>query len=333
MVEGTPGPLVFVDLSNVAKDPLLGQAHEHAALLRWERIKSVWLRDRGSPQRFVLVADASLRRALSRADQVTLDRWVTTGQAVSVADADTEVLRLAIADSGVALSNDRFVDHRKLRGLERASLVGWVVRGQHIRLQNRQLDRLLSALISARAYKQDLKALGLTEDSPELEYRWTCRERGCSEDLVALPMMKGGSATCPACGAYLMRGAPWDRPVWIKVLDGETEVERFVVEHGQTVVLGRGVADDMVPLAVVDPGDGALKDRLLKLVNDEARIQVIDLGAPDGTALRLPAPGGRNLHAPPLRLKPNVPMPLKKGAKVILGGSGLVLQISGGGIG
>ena len=36
---------VFVDLSNVAKDPLLGFSADHAALSRWDRLRAVWLRD------------------------------------------------------------------------------------------------------------------------------------------------------------------------------------------------------------------------------------------------------------------------------------------------
>ncbi len=170
--------LVFVDLSNVCKDASLGVSQHHAALHRWERLHAEWLRVRGRAK-FTLVADRSLLTALSRVEQARLHALVDAGQAVIVDDADTEVLRRAIAAEGSALSNDRFVDHRRLEGLQKAHLIGWVARGSGIRFQERSLARLLSVLVSRRADKQALKDLGLRDDSTLLERKWFCRNSGC----------------------------------------------------------------------------------------------------------------------------------------------------------
>lgn len=227
---------VFVDLSNVAKDELLGYSTEHAAMSRWDRLKAVWTRERPAPPAtFLLIADSSLVRALSAGDRTRLAQLVERGQAVVVPDADVEVLRRAVHSCGVALSNDRYVDHRKTEGLDRAQLVGWVVRGDSIRLQQRSLERLLSAVISARAKKQALKDLGLREDAPELDYRWFCRNDGCSTDLVVLPLLTRGNVTCPDCGSFLDRGDPWSDPIWLKVLHDGKEVRRFVLEAGEVL--------------------------------------------------------------------------------------------------
>lgn len=325
------GVEVFVDLSNVTKDPLLGQSNSHAALSRWDRLRTVWVRDRG-PARFTLVADASLPRALSRPDQMSLERMVAQGEALIVPDADTEVLRRAIASRGIALSNDRYVDHRRMAGLQGARLAGWVVRGPNIRLQDRTLDRLLSAVISARAHKQELKELGLSERSPELRFRWTCSNAACTADLVAVPRLVRGSAVCPDCGAYLDRGEPWQDPIWLKVLHGPTEVLRFVIEDGEYVFIGSGSDEDIISLA--EDADEAerstLAERHLELENQGGTLRVRDAGSARGSAVRLPAAGQRNVFAPPMALSARTFTTVGLGSKIVLGGTLFVVQISGG---
>lgn len=324
---------VIVDLSNVAKDDLLGFSHNHASLARWDRLRRVWLRDHDEPVHFTLVADGSLRRALSRADQARLEQWVTSGEAVVVPDADIEVLRLAVEAGGVALSNDRYVDHRRIPGVQRARLVGWVVRGETTRLQERSLDRLLSAVISARALKQELKEVGLAEGAPELKYRWYCRDGGCARDLITVPAMVRGSATCAACGSYLERGAAWRHPIWIKILYGTHEVARFVLEDGEAAFIGSGAGADVISLAnetATTADVMALDDRHIELRNELGRLRARDNASSRGSALRRPVAGQRNMHSPPMPLSTTAFATIGPGAKIVLGRTPFTVQVSGG---
>ena len=154
-------------------------------------------------------------------------------------DADVELLQQASCEGGTVVSNDRFVDHLKMPNLDGVTLVGWVVRGDSVLLQERSLERLRSAIISARSQKQKLKDMGLAENSPELAFRWYCREPTCGTDLIAIPAMSRGSAVCPTCGAYLDKGAPWQQPLWLKLMHGQEEVNRFVLEDGESIFVGR----------------------------------------------------------------------------------------------
>lgn len=335
MVEQTVESVqVFVDLSNVAKDELLGYSTEHAALSRWDRLRSVWLRERPqSSVTFVLIADASLGRALSAIDRVRLSQLVARREAIVVPDADVEVLRRAVATAGIALSNDRYVDHRRTPGLDRAQLVSWVVRGESIRFQQRSLERLLSAVISARAQKQALKELGLTDDAPELQYRWFCENEACANDLVALPRVAASKVTCPECGAFLDRGPTWQDPIWLKVMHAGDEVKRFVLEDGDSVYLGRGVGDDTISLADrYEYGADviALDERHVELANEGGRLKVRDNSTGDGTSLRLPGSGQRNLLSPPVPVSSSSRTWVTRGAKVVLGRTRFTVQISGG---
>jgi hypothetical protein len=323
---------VFVDLSNVSKHELLGFSQHHAALSRWDRLKAVWLHARGEPSRFVLVADDSLLRALSRPDQLRLQDLQRRGEAIMVRDADVELLREAARFGGTVLSNDRFVDHLRMSNLDKVTLVGWVVRGDTILLAERPLERLRSAVISARAQKQQLKQMGLGEDSPELGFRWYCRESSCGSDLVAIPALRRGTACCPACGAYLERGQPWRKPLWLKIMHGQSEVNRFVLEDGETVCVGRGTDDDTVSLAEEFEHASdvlALDLRHVELQNSGGRLYAVDLSTARGTALRYPVAGQRNLLSPPTSLLPGEARPVPTGWKIVLGRTPFTIQISG----
>lgn len=199
-MSGSSGGTVFVDLSNVTKHELLGYSQNHAALSRWDRLKNEWIRTRGDSWDFVLVADQSLYRALSAPDQRRLKDADLRGDVILVEDADAEILHRAVQHEGTVLSNDRFVDHLRMPGLNRVSLVGWVVRGDNLLFVDRPLERLRSAVISARAHKQLLKKAGLTEDSPELRFRWHCREKTCGDDLVPVPVIRGTRRFAPRAG-------------------------------------------------------------------------------------------------------------------------------------
>lgn len=324
---------VFVDLSNVAKDPLLGYSTEHAALSRWDRLRSVWLRERTPGAYFMLIADASLPRALSLSDRSRLATLVERGEAIVATDADVEVLRRAISSGGVALSNDRYVDHRRTEGLEQVALVGWIVRGDSVRLQKRSLSRLLSALISGRAQRQALKELGLSEDSPELQYRWHCTNEVCSSQIVALPRMRSGSPMCPDCDAFLSRGPAWNRPIWIKIMHGPDEVTRFVLEDGDGTFVGQGDGDDVIslgPPAVRATEVDGLDDRHVELCNVNGVLRVRDNSTGSGTRLRRPAAGQLNRLSPPMPVSDSTFTTVGVGTKILLGGSAFTVQLSGG---
>ncbi len=323
--------LVFVDLSNVCKDATLGFSENHAALHRWERLRAEWLRVRGRAD-FVLVADRSLLTALSRLEQVRLHALADAGQAVIVDDADTEVLRRAIAAEGSALSNDRFVDHRRLEGLQKAHLVGWVARRDGIRFQERSLARLLSVLVSRRADKQALKDLGLQEDSTLLQRKWFCRNSGCDRDLIATPRVVQNAPTCPACGGFLEAGDTWRLPLWLKVLHGDAELARTVLEDGEHLILGNGTDSNTLPLpseAASRPDVLLLSDRHAEFANVSGQLFVTDLGTAHGTAVRLPPAGARNVLLPPAPVLSHRPTPVPAGAKVVLARTRITCQLSG----
>jgi hypothetical protein len=324
---------VFVDLSNVAKDTSLGPSDHHASLARWDRLRQAWHMSGRSPATFHLVADASLKSALSPLDVRRLAGWVTSGDVVVCADADAEILRRAVETRGVALSNDRFVDHRRLDGLQAAAqLVGWVARGPDVRLVDRTLTRLQSVLISQRALKQELKALGLREDSPELTYKWACIDRACPEDLVALPLVRGGSPRCPACDSFLDRRDAWNLPVWLKVLFDGDEVTRFVLEDGDVVVVGKTGDPETLDLVEVGvPGEAValLDEQHALLINEGGSIFVRDLATTRGVQLRLPAAARANVLSPPLPVSSESLTRVPAGAKVILGRTRTTIQIAG----
>ncbi|CAB4968961.1 MAG: hypothetical protein F2840_15685 [Actinobacteria bacterium] len=323
---------VFVDLSNVAKDPLLGFSADHAALSRWDRLRAVWLRDHAGQPDFTLIADSTLPRALSATDQGRLTSMVNSGAAVVVADADTEVLARAVASSGIALSNDRYVDHRKLAGLHQARLVGWVVRGENVRLQERSLERLLSAVISARAQKQIFKELGIAEDAPELSYRWFCRDTGCRETLVAIPRFERRDPVCPSCGGFVDRGAPWQSPIWIKIMRGPDELCRFVLEDGERTFVGRGQGDDVVTVGDEEEADEALTflaERHVELTNTEGTLHVRDNNTERGTTLRRQVKGHLGQFQPPMPVPADRTTIVGLGTKVVLGKSPFTIQIAG----
>jgi len=244
-----------------------------------------------------------------------------------VADADTEVLARAMKGSGIALSNDRYVDHRKLAGLHRARLVGWVVRGENVRLQERSLERLLSAVISARAQKQAFKELGIEEDAPELAFRWFCRNAACQQDLVAGPWLKHGDATCPACGAVLEKGKSWVLPIWVKVLNGPDEVIRFVLEDSEHVFVGRGQGDDVINIGVW--GSESPEERHIELTNSGGSLLVRDNNTVQGTVLRRQVKGRPGKFQPPVRVPADRTELVSIGTKVVLGATPFAVQISG----
>jgi len=326
------GDQLFVDLSNVAKDPLLGFSTQHATLVRWDRLKSAWNRDRGVPAHILLVADSSLKVALNRQEQSMLERWVASKAATLVPDADVEVLRQAMAVDGIALSNDRYVDHRRIDGLQRVRLVGWVVRGGGIRFQDRSLDRLLSAMISERGYKQEMKRRGVEQDSPELRFRWHCVYGGCDEDLVMLPTSINGSVRCPSCESYLEHGPLWNSPIWIKIMDTSGEVTRFVLEDGDQVFVGRSRAHGVIALdGLVNDGQdlSTVDERHLELQNTEGVLNIRDNGSQHGTRVRRPAAGNLNRLSPPMPILSSGYVVVGRGAKIVLGQSRVVVQISG----
>lgn len=320
---------VFVDLSNVAKDPLLGFSADHAALSRWDRLRAVWLRDRGESPTFTLIADSTLPRALSVTDQSRFTAMLHSGEAVVVGDADTEVLVRAIEGSGIALSNDRYVDHRKLAGLDNARLVGWIVRGDTVRLQDRSLTRLLSAVISARAQKQAFKELGIDDDAPELAFRWFCRDNTCVETLVAVPRIKRGDAVCPSCEGFVDRGAPWDAPIWIKIMRGGDELSRFVLENGESTFVGRGHGDDVVTVA----GDLAtlthVAERHIELTNADGTLLLRDNNTEQGTTLRRQVKGQVGMYQPPMPVLADRTTVVGIGTKVVMGKTPFTIQIAG----
>ena len=338
-IAGTPPPgaplrgpvgVVVVDLSNVARDRSLGASSHLADLGRWYRLHAAFRAEVDPSADFQLVADASLRQDLSRVDQTEFDRLVREGDVTVVPDADVEVLARAIDHAGAALSNDRFVDHRRIEGLTRANLMGWVARGSSIRIVARPLERLLSAMISQRALQQELKDAGLTDDSPELRTRWTCVDPACLLDLVAVPRMKAGSARCPQCNSYLDRGAPWRRPVWLKVLNATGDLARFVLEDNDELPLVEALAmrgvqsrdGENLSIAALIPEGVYVRNRL-------GAVHVYLLSQASGVRLRYPASGQRNLHSPPVPAPVDHWVALTTGLKVVLGPAGTTLQLAG----
>ncbi len=322
--------VVVVDLSNVVRDRSLGESTHLADLGRWYRLRAAFKNGTDPSADFQLVADASLRQDLSRIEQTEFDRLVQQGIVTVVPDADVEVLNRAINQAGTALSNDRFVDHRRIEGLTRAHLMGWVARGASIRIVARPLERLLSAMISQRALQQELKDAGLTEDSPELRTKWTCIDPECLRDLVAVPRMKAGSARCPQCDSYLDRGAPWRRPVWLKVLDATGDLARFVLEEGDEFPLTEALAirgvrsrdGENVSMAELIPEGIYVRNQL-------GAVYIYLLSAALGVRVRYPASGQLNRYSPPAPAPIEQWVALTTGLKVVLGPAGATLQLAG----
>jgi hypothetical protein len=120
--------------------------------------------------------------------------------------------------------------------------------------------------------------------------------------------------------------------LWLKLKHGEEEVNRFVLENGETTFVGRGTDDDIVSLP--DEFDYAsdvlaLDLRHIELTNSGGQLLVRDLGGARGTALRYPVAGRRNLLSPPMPLPTDKYTTVSTGTKIVLGRTPFTIQISG----
>jgi hypothetical protein len=117
----------------------------------------------------------------------------------------------------------------------------------------------------------------------------------------------------------------------LKIMHGQTEVNRFVLEDGEVVYVGRGVDDETVSLA--DDFDHATDVlnvglRHVELSNVDGRLYARDTDTGLGTRMRYPV-GTRNVVSPPVPLPSDEPKAVGVNWKIVLGRTPFTVQISG----
>jgi hypothetical protein len=323
---------VVVDLSNVTRDAELGFSYDKAAWARWERLRSAWMRHHPEAKSFLLVADDTLRSKLSREDRVRYDQARRTGLLIEcpVRETDETLLMRAVTDAASVLSCDGFTDHLRKPGVSELKVYQWSICKGEVAFTQRSMRRPLSLVESRRVDRQKRLEMGLTTDSPVLEHRWRCTQAACSEDLVVYPNVRRGDPTCPSCDAFLVDDGEWHSPVWIKLLVGEDTHEELLLEDGDELILGREDAPDVFNVsAVLDDREGSLISRRhLLLKNESGQIRAEDLNSTNGTTVASPI-AGRRAWMPPAKWPVGRAAGVPLGARIRLGGTRAIIELSG----
>ena len=321
-----------VDLSNVLRDEQLGLVPNHqAGWSRWERLVTAWRTQYGvAPADVMFVADANLPYYLSRADQSLLEAEGTRGRLLVSADADADLLALAMAEDRIVISRDNFTELLRLPGITDVTACSWLARPDRtIRFTVRSLRPPQSRAMSSRADRELMKRRGLSDDSPVLAQKWACSDVTCPESLVPLPDVTRGDPTCPTCGSYLASQGQWQRPVWVKVMARGIEVDRILLEDGAEAVLGRDPLSGVLGVGIHAGDDGGLISRKhLVLLNEAGKVLATDVST-NGCLVRHPAQGMARGWMPPARWPQGVGQVLRDGDRLYLSTTGVCVELSG----
>lgn len=338
-------PELIIDVSNVCRNRGLGESGETATWGRLLAVLDEWNRWEYGFERPVvrLVADESLRRALSPEDRQALKRAEADGYAEVLAYADPVILDLAERHGCAVLSNDQFVGHRR----ERPWLDGNADRfiqadgnGHQVELRLVQLSLRSDYSVSRAEEGDELKARhidlkrGIGADLLEWVYR--CDNRDCGRQAFAIEgavtppeRAPDGSAACPGCGRPLTRVGTYVDTAIVKLTPVRSDADpiRIPVAHGASVLIGR--TSPAFSLKVLLPAD-----EFSRISRDHADVSfnghciaLTDHGSSNGTSIErwLRA---EKAYGDPERLVPNVTVHMRSRDRAVLGGV-LILERSG----
>ncbi len=327
----TTSESVLVDLSNACRDTALGFSSNGASWQRWLRLRAAVCVRLGDSVTFFLVADSNLRRLFSRSDQIRYDQSLADGVLEVSDEADRLLLATAVGRNAGVLSNDRFTDYLKMPGVAKLKVLRWGVRMGTVLLSEVQMELPHSILVTERAEREERKRNWA--DAADLKRRWRCANAACPETSVLVPDFRNNSALCPRCSSYLFDDGDWNLAAMVKVLCYGEEVGRFILEDGDRLVMGAASDSGAVDISqrLKSSDAGRVSARHLEVSNADGQIFVEDLNSAHGSELLVPADSAlrRRAWRPGARIQSGRVVALKRGFRVRLGGTQLVVELSG----
>lgn len=263
----------LVDLSNVVRNREIG-ARGLRSLRRLQLVVDALADHVGDRNvRFYLVADRSLRAQQREfndpADLRLLGQWVEKGLVEELPDADERILELAEMTGVPVISSDFYRDFRLafpwIQGNTWQFLKPVPAPGGAVRLEPRDMGVAAAADISRKMEETDLKRHGLLRGRDRkpltdvVRRNWRCPDSRCTlydarrGTSVLLPLMRGGSPVCRLHRTELVDDGPRTARAQLKLLiEGEC-VERFTLDDGSTVRVGRAPGDGGIALHTLVP--------------------------------------------------------------------------------
>ncbi|MFF8376854.1 FHA domain-containing protein [Streptomyces sp. NPDC015661] len=265
----------LVDLSNVVRDRTLGgRAGRSLHRLRLVVDAAAALaRDPDVP--LYLVSDRSLRLGgrhewADPEEAERLGRWVGRGLVEELGDADQRVLELCEMTGIPVISGDFFRDarlaYRWIQGNTDDFLRPAPGPDGTVVLEPRDMGVASALAISRKLEESALKEKGLLDRrrkplSEVVRRNWRCPDPHCTlydtgrGSLALLPRMRGGVPRCEQHGRPLLDAGPRTATAQLKLLlDGEP-VERFTLEDGTTVRVGRAPGPGGISLHGLVPAE------------------------------------------------------------------------------
>ncbi|MFG2693186.1 FHA domain-containing protein [Kitasatospora sp. NPDC048407] len=334
-----------VDVSNVCWSGRLPPLSRHFPLLaRLELVRDAWHRQYGAHAPLVLVADNSLRRALSAEDRQALRGLERSGELRFAPTADPVLLELARDRGWFVISDDRFRDLRRQHPwIEEfpGRFLGWEWQGGTARLGPSGIrpepDHVVSRALEYKELKhgQHIDTRVPAHDQV-LRSHWRCTTRGCvkaflwPDRLLDWPSIdRGGQVVCTCCGCPLEEAGPRGAGRLFVLSDaaGGAEFLRFPISVGSAVQLGRGDLSHGINLTASElrpPREvRRVSRRHLMLSLEETpngpRAFAVDLGSGNGTVLHRSS--GR-------RLEPGERVPFAESDRLVLGAA-VAVRLSG----
>ncbi|MFI5683815.1 FHA domain-containing protein [Streptomyces sp. NPDC051636] len=269
----------LVDLSNVVRRQNLGEPGLRSLRRLALVVDAAVDLARDPDLKLYLVADRSLRLGGRHefndpADIRLLGRWVREGLVEELGDADERILELCEMTGIPVITGDHYRDMREefpfLQGNTDDFLEPVPAPGGTVRLAPLDMGVATAAQISRKKEESVLKKQGLlgpqrTPRSEVVRRNWRCPDRRCTVydtrkgTLVLLPRMSRGVPTCEQHGLELLDDGPRTATVQVKLLvDGEVK-DRFTLEDGSTVRVGRKPGPGGIALHGLLPDDLAAR--------------------------------------------------------------------------
>jgi hypothetical protein len=332
---------VVIDVANMcrAKEiPVESRTEGFHKAARLRLVVDAWRRIHGADADLRFVTDQGLKSDFEIEGAV--DEWYELVDEYGIErqeTADGWLLEYAAAERRFVLSDDRFRDfRRKCPWIERQPDRFLVpdAKGKTMRFRPSGIRHEEDYVVSRAEENSTLRGLKYTSSERVkwrlkwLGTRWQCRGLRCRtaqspyrERLLIPRPGRGDRPVCPDCGGALNDLGPRDPWLEIKVMDRDrTKVwDRFIVESGLAIAVGRGRGDHGVSLDTVvedEDAQGRISRQHAKLAVDSARrLSVIDLGSRNGTVVQ------DGVKQPPETLQPDAWRQIWERGWITLGGA------------
>lgn len=343
MDEQDVGPYLLVDLSNICRDESVVGKGDGADWNAYLRLLQAVRSSNIQFSRTLLIADASLRHHMDAAGRAELRRHEQRGDLEVTSLADERLLSYAF-DKGTKYSGaliatlDRFDDFRRrfpqIQG-NKDRFVGWRVRNGLLEAYFRDMGTSGHNTMSRKEERGVLKERKLRRDEVTARAESTffrCANDDClvrklwPDHLRELPRYddRRDVFLCPACRTQLESAGPRPHSVQLIVFCAGAERARILLQHGETITVGRSDANDCIGLTRLlgDHDSSAVSRRHAQFRLESSSVEVRDIGSKNGSTLQ------RNQSDSPKKLAPNRWTRFGRGH--ILGlASGLSIELSG----